>query len=201
MRYFITFACYGSHLHGDESGSIDRRHNLPGSRLLEAQPQLVAAERQQMDQAPYLLDHDRRAAVLEAIREVCLHRGWGLLAAHVRMNHVHVVVEAEAQPEKVMNDFKRYSSRSLSQLGIDEPERERWARHGSTRWLWKDEDVQEAIRYVIEGQGEPMMVFQAEALYAGVTALLKARHKPLILRHHTFALSSPWVGRRPMTTP
>ena len=76
-------------------------------RLLEAQPQLVAAERQQMDQAPYLLDHDRRAAVLEAIREVCLHRGWGLLAAHVRMNHVHVVVEAEARAREGHERFQK----------------------------------------------------------------------------------------------
>jgi hypothetical protein len=39
VRYFITFACYGCHLHGDESGSVDQRHNLPGSGELEADPQ------------------------------------------------------------------------------------------------------------------------------------------------------------------
>ena len=31
MRYFITSACYGAHLHGDESGSVDRHHNVPGA--------------------------------------------------------------------------------------------------------------------------------------------------------------------------
>jgi hypothetical protein len=30
-----------------------------------------------------------------------------------------------------------------------------------SRWLWKDQDVREAIRYVIEEQGEPMAVFVA----------------------------------------
>jgi len=34
--YLITFACYGAHLHGDESGSVDRKHNLPGGRMLGA---------------------------------------------------------------------------------------------------------------------------------------------------------------------
>ena len=48
-----------------------------------------------MDQAPYHLDQTRRDAVLEAIQEVCVHRRWSLLAAHVRSNHVHTVVEAE----------------------------------------------------------------------------------------------------------
>jgi REP element-mobilizing transposase RayT len=117
-----------------------------------------------MKQAPYLLDRDSRTAVLGALREVCLHRHWNLLAAHVRTNHVHAVVDAEVQPEKVMNDFKSYASRGLNRLLRDGPDRKRWARHGSTRWLWKDQDVREAIRYVVEEQGEPMAVFVAEAV-------------------------------------
>jgi hypothetical protein len=136
MRYFITFACYGQHLHGDESGSVDRRHNLFGGRLLHADPGRATAELQKMDQTPYLLDEDSRGAVLEALREVCLHRSWSLLSAHVRTTHVHTVVEAEDRPEKVMNDFKAYASRSLNRLASDGSDRKRWARHGSTRWLW-----------------------------------------------------------------
>ena len=152
MRYFITFACYGAHLHGDEAGSVDRRHNVPGTRLAEANSERVAVMRQQMDQLPCCLDKDRRATVPDALREVCVHRRWnrrwGLLAAHVRTNHVPVVVEAEVRPETIMNTFKSYASRGLNRPGHDAPDRKRWARHGSTRWLWKDDDVQEATRYV-----------------------------------------------------
>jgi REP element-mobilizing transposase RayT len=164
MRYFITFACYGAHLHGDASGSVDRQHNLPGSRLLEAFPPRAAAERRLMTQAPYCLDQRRRETVLEAIRQVCLHRGWTLLAARVRTNHVHAIVEGNVPPEKIMNALKSYASRSLNRLECDKPDQKRWAHHGSTRWLWKDEDVGEAIRYVVEEQGEPMTVFGAEVL-------------------------------------
>ncbi len=110
MRYFITFACYGAHLHGDESGSVDMRHNLPGSRLLEDDPRRVFEEPRTMLQAPYLLDRRSRETVLEALREVCVHRGWSLLAAHVRTNHVHAVVVADVRPERVLNDFKSYAS-------------------------------------------------------------------------------------------
>ena len=117
-----------------------------------------------MLQLPYVLDSSSREAVLEALKEVCRHRGWTLLALHVRSSHVHVVVEAPIRPEKVLNDFKAYASRSLNFLGFDEPNRKRWAHHGSTRWLWKDQDVQYAIRYVVEGQGEPMAVFRAEVI-------------------------------------
>jgi REP element-mobilizing transposase RayT len=115
-----------------------------------------------MLQEPYVLDQAGRTAVLAAIRKHCKHRGWNLLAAHVRSNHVHTIVDAEARPERIMNDFKSYASRELNQLGSDGPDRKRWARHGSTRWLWKDEDVRHAVRYVIEEQGEPMEWFVAE---------------------------------------
>jgi REP element-mobilizing transposase RayT len=159
MRYFLTFACYGAHLHGDESGSVDRRHHLFGAPTLEADADRVAAERRSMNQPLYELGCHSRAIVLETLREVCLHRGWNLLAAHVRTNHVHVIVEAEVLPEKAMNDFKAYASRALNRIEGNERSRKRWARHGSTRWLWKDQDVREAVRYVIEEQGEPMAVF------------------------------------------
>ena len=71
------------------------------------------------------------------------------------------IVDAEADPTRVMNDFKTYSSRSLKSLGLDPPDRRRWARHGSTRWLWNPESISTAINYVIEAQGEPMAVFRA----------------------------------------
>ena len=82
----------------------------------------------------------------------------------VRTNHVHAIVEAEVAPERVMNEFKSYASRELNRLHRDGSNRKRWARHGSTRWLWKDQDVQNAIQYVAEPQGEPMALFVAEAL-------------------------------------
>ena len=83
VTYLITFACYGCHLHGSESGSVDREHNVHGTPLLEVDSARVAAVEERMDQAPYHLDQDRRDAVLEAIQEVCGQRGWSLLAAHV----------------------------------------------------------------------------------------------------------------------
>ena len=105
-----------------------------------------------------------RRVVLAAIQRHCAHRGWNLLAAHVRSNHVHVIVEAETRPERIMNEFKSYASRELNQLTSERPDRKRWARHGSTRWLWKDEDVRHALQYVIDEQGEPMALFVAEEL-------------------------------------
>ncbi|HEX4769813.1 MAG TPA: hypothetical protein VH351_03215 [Bryobacteraceae bacterium] len=60
-----------------------------------------------MDQPPYGMDRSRREAVLTAMLERCTDRGWSLLAAHVRTNHVHLVLEADARPEQ-MNDLKSF---------------------------------------------------------------------------------------------
>jgi hypothetical protein len=141
MTYLITFACYGCHLHGAESGSVDRDHNMLGSRLIPPDPTRVSAERHRMEQPPYEMDKNRRDAVLAAILERCSQRHWSLLAIHVRTNHVHIVIAAEIRPERLMNDLKSYASRCLNRLGLDEPARKRWAKHGSTRWLWKSEKV------------------------------------------------------------
>jgi REP element-mobilizing transposase RayT len=117
-----------------------------------------------MLQDPYVLNQASRVLVLAAIRKHCALRGWNLLAGHVRSNHVHAIVESETRPERIMNEFKSYASRELNRLGVDSPERKRWARHGSTRWLWKDEDVRNALQYVIDEQGEFMALFVAKEI-------------------------------------
>jgi len=77
---------------------------------------------------------------------------------------VHTVVEAEAPPERVMGDFKASASRRLNGMRLDEPKRKRWARHGSTRWLWKPQHVSAAMQYVVAEQGEAMSVFESHEL-------------------------------------
>ncbi len=68
-------------------------------------------------------------------------------------------MEAEIPPERIMFEFKSYASRDLNRLANEAPKTKRWARHGSTRWLWKDNDVTHALQYVINEQGEPMALF------------------------------------------
>ncbi len=115
-----------------------------------------------MTQEPYEMDDARRLAVLAAVRQHCEYRNWPLLAAHVRTNHVHVVVDAPVAPEKALNELKAYASRHLNRVGLDSPDRRRWSRHGSTRYLWKREEVESAIGYVADRQGEPMALYVNE---------------------------------------
>jgi len=160
MAYLITFTCYGARLHGNASGSVDRKHNVYGSPFVAPNPIRIASEERRTKQAPYSLNSVQRAVVLRAVMELCSHRGWSLLAIHVRTQHAHLVVAAEASPEKILEDAKKYASRALNRLVKDGESQRRWARHGSTRYLWKPESVGAAIHYVVREQGEPMAVWE-----------------------------------------
>jgi REP element-mobilizing transposase RayT len=153
--YLITFCTYGSHLHGEEA-TVDRHRNAPGSPVLPADPAWLRRNQQRMTGPTYELDRLRRRAALAGFVEVCDRRGWELLAAHVRTNHVHVVVGADRPAEQVMIALKANASRRLNRI---DGERRRWTKHGSTRYLWGPEQVRHAVTYVLDKQGEPMEVY------------------------------------------
>ncbi|MBI4483913.1 MAG: transposase [Acidobacteria bacterium] len=175
LGYLITFSCYGTHLHGDQRGSTTIYLNEPGTPTIPSNPELVEENRKRMRQGPYRLDQSRRRIALEAVLEVCTYKQWSLYAAHVRAEHIHVVVHAPTLPEPVMNALKARISFRLNETGIDHPGKRRWTRHGSTRYLWTMEDIRNAIRYVVEKQGEPLEVFKDNLI---MSAGLGRSHSP-----------------------
>jgi REP element-mobilizing transposase RayT len=136
---------------------------MPGTPTLEADPRRAKVSYARMDQGSYTLDEARREIVLDSIKDICAHHSWYLLAAHVRMTHVHVVVEADWEPGRVINALKADASQCLNRAGLDAPDRKRWTRHGSTRYLRDPVNVAAAINYVVHDQGEAMAVFESTA--------------------------------------
>jgi hypothetical protein len=149
----LTFACYGERLHGDRRGSVDPHHNGWLSPYLDGDSSRQRAEQGRMRVASARLSVSDRDVVLQFIRSVCAHQSWTLHAAHVRSNHVHVVVSATARPEAAMTKLKAYASRALGRTKC-------WSRHGSTGYIWTPHDLQRAIDYVVHGQGPPMACCQ-----------------------------------------
>jgi hypothetical protein len=72
------------------------------------------------------------------------------------------VVAADQTPEKILTEIKAYASRALKEQDAGNGAQKRWARHGSTRYLWQPKHVTAAVEYVIYGQGEPMAVWREE---------------------------------------
>jgi REP element-mobilizing transposase RayT len=107
-----------------------------------------------LQQSAVVLDGMQRQIVEATLAEVCEYRRWKLYAANARTNHVHAVVEALAAPERMLVDFKAYSTRRLAERGLAPGERV-WNRHGSTRYLWCVAAVEAACHYVEHMQDEP----------------------------------------------
>ena len=102
-----------------------------------------------------------RALVRDAIVGVCTFRSWYLYALHVRTNHIHGIVETEALPSRVLNDWKAYATRSLRAAGVIPPDRLVWTHGGSTHTISSRPALERAIHYILQGQGEPMELYSA----------------------------------------
>ena len=163
MDYLLTFRTYGSWLHGDGRSSVDvHGKNIYGTPEVAANEKLERIMRDNMRGEPIVLDGDQRAAIEDAISEVCAHRGYFLQAVNVRSNHVHAVVSAEVKPGKIVQSLKAYATRRLREKSLIEPDIDVWSRGQSGRYLWKPHHVALAIDYVLYSQGDAPFTTETE---------------------------------------
>jgi REP element-mobilizing transposase RayT len=93
--------------------------------------------------------------VEHAVKETCGIRKWRLWAFNIRTNHVHTVVSALCAPEGILSAFKANATRKIRESGCWQSERSPWAFRGSKRRIWDEQQLVNAIAYVLYEQGEP----------------------------------------------
>jgi REP element-mobilizing transposase RayT len=156
LGYLITFRTYGTWLHGDKRGSVDRFHNRFGAPRISHNERWQKYNRKALSQPPVKLRRRQRSAIEEAIRETCKIRKWGFWVTNIRSNHVHTVVSAPCKPEKILAAFKANATRKLRESGCWHSSRSPWVDRGSKKYLWTERDVINAVVYVEYDQGEPL---------------------------------------------
>ncbi len=160
LAYLITFRTYGSWLHGDERGSINRFRNQYKSAFLPPQASWLERNNAKLKSEPLKLDAKQRGCVEKAIRECCAIRKFGLCALNVRTNHVHSVVSHFAKGSGlILGAFKANATREMRERGVWTFEHSPWADKGSRRNLWNENQVTRAIDYVMNGQGDDLPSF------------------------------------------
>ena len=152
MTYLLTFSGYGTHLHGDARGS------WKNGALHEPHAGYEQTMRSLMVQQPFMLGPDNRPLILNSLVAMTEKRGWELLASHVRTTHVHLVLVCDTPAERALVACKAAATEALN-LADGSPARKRWSRGGSMRSLRSRSAVTAAIRYVVEGQADPMSVY------------------------------------------
>ncbi len=160
LAYLFTFRTFGTWLHGDERGSVDRLHNQHKSPYLPPDRNRVAHNLELLSHDIVTLDGRQRRFVKSAIRETCRIRAWALCAVNVRTNHVHAVISIGATGSgRALNDLKAYATRRIRHEGCWSSQRSPWADKGSKRPLWNERSVEMAVDYVLNRQGAALPDF------------------------------------------
>lgn len=150
LAYLITIRTFGTWLHGDERGSVDRHHEKFSSLpTIPPNPKLESIMSENAKLPKYLLSKQGRKVVEDSVPEVCKNRMYDLFAVNVRTNHVHAVISAQIKPEKIINTIKSYATGALKSNGLADAKTSVWSRGGSRRYLWKQGSVTEAVDYVL----------------------------------------------------
>ncbi len=154
LAFFITFRTYGTWLHGDPRGSVDRFHNRYGIPKLPPNKMRQQYETGLLKRKPVLLTVKQREAAADGIREICKKRNWCLWVVNVRTNHAHAVVTASCDSKKVRAALKASATKVMRErrcwCGSQSP----WADKGSRIRLNTRKHLIAAIVYVQYDQGK-----------------------------------------------
>ena len=132
IAFFVSFRTYGTWLHGDERGSINRFNNAYRSPYIEPNADWLKYNQSILKGPPFKLNAAARKVVEAAVRSVCTYRGWPLYALNIRTNHGHTVVANIGQSSaSVLNAFKAYATRDLRSAGLWTYDHSPWADKGS----------------------------------------------------------------------
>ena len=153
IAHFFTFTTYGTWLHGDERGSINRKGDTFDTHYLAPFPKLEALRKSQLSQEPLLLDASMRGCVHRAIEAYCAFRGLTLLEINERTNHVHAAISGQEAPAKTLNGLKAYATRALRNEKLVGRDRRVWTSGGSKHICFTEDDVARVRRYIRDGQG------------------------------------------------
>ena len=156
LAFLISFRCFGTWLHGDSRGSVDRFHNVYGTPKLGREPARVRYERTLMTQPPVRLNAKRRAAAEQGVKDACKKRGWQLWVVNARTNHVQSVVTANCSSKKVLTALKAYATKAMRETGCWQSKESPWSYRGSRRRLFTERSLVAAIDYVQYDQGPPL---------------------------------------------
>jgi REP element-mobilizing transposase RayT len=147
LGYLITFRAYGTWLHDDRRGSVNRFQNRFGTPRLPQNEGWKKQNRDALKQSLVRLRSRQRRAIEEAIRETCKIRKGDFWTTNALTNHIHTVVSAQCKPEVILAAFKANATRKLREAGCWPSRRSPWVDRGSKRYLWTEADVINAVAY------------------------------------------------------
>jgi REP element-mobilizing transposase RayT len=155
LAYHITFGTYGTRLHGDARGTVDRSQNNPGDPIIGRDDAWCRLERNLLRFDPVLLERDQRIHAEASIPDVC-HRGeWHLHVAAAKPDHVHVLLTADVEGKAVRRWFKAWLGKAMNKRWPRPAGATWWAECGSIKWIWKRDYFDNVFDYITRQRTTP----------------------------------------------
>jgi len=138
LAFHITFGTYGSRLHGDERGTVERRRNKPGDPIVGRDDDWRRVEAARLKFDPRLLGRPQRGVIEGILPAICKKGGWTFHIAAARPDHVHLLLTAQpgAESDVTRRLVKRWLSEELSKRWPLAAGERWWSVGGSVKWVW-----------------------------------------------------------------
>jgi len=148
IAYHITFGTYGTRLHGDDRGTIDRKMNKPGEPIVGSNPDWWESERDRLNFPPVQLNAEQMRFAESTLPSICARGGWTLHTCAAAPDHLHVVLSTRSDGAAVRKWMKRWLGEAMSEHWPLPGQSAWWAEGGSVRWVWTQEYFDDVKAYV-----------------------------------------------------
>jgi REP element-mobilizing transposase RayT len=137
IAYHITFGTYGTRLHGDERGTVDRATNRPGDPIIGSDPSWWARERNRLNFEPVELTDEQMRFAESVMPSICERGGWTFHTGAGGPDHIHALLTADAEGDAVRKWIKRWLGELMSHRWARPEGATWWAEGGSVKWVWE----------------------------------------------------------------
>jgi REP element-mobilizing transposase RayT len=148
LGYFLSWGTYGTRLHGDPRGTVDRTNTTHGDPVLGPDEERWEDERGQMKFPPVVLTREQRLFAEDLIPTICERGLWTYCTCAVAPDHVHVILTSEHEPKTIRRILKRWLGQSMSERWPLAEGATWWAECGSIKWLVDAAYFENATGYV-----------------------------------------------------
>jgi REP element-mobilizing transposase RayT len=155
LGYFLSWGTYGTRLHGDPRGTVDRTHNQRGDPVLGFDAERWEFEKGRLRFPPVVLSRHQQLFAEELIPSICERGRWTYHTCACAPDHVHVILASPFDPGTIRRLIKRWLGQELSERWTLPQGATWWAEDGSIRWLCDERYFENAIDYVSRQRTTP----------------------------------------------
>jgi hypothetical protein len=148
LGYHITWGTYGTRLHGDHRGTVERGQTDYGAPVLGSDAFRWEKERARLKFPPVYLTPEQRRFVEATVPDLCIRGHWTFHVVAGGLDHVHVLLTSEFDPETIRRLLKRWLGQAMSSRWLLTDGATWWAESGSIRWLMEPSYFKSVQGYV-----------------------------------------------------